>query len=45
VSEAKGNMAGFVHANGNMSSNQSGEGDPAQRDRALIEVDLILRSN
>ncbi len=27
VSEAKDNMAGFVLANGSMSSNQSGEGD------------------
>jgi len=31
-------MAGFVLANGNMSSNQSGEGDIR---RALIEADLV----
>jgi hypothetical protein len=31
-------MAGFVHANGSMSSNQSGEGDIR---RALIEADLV----
>jgi len=38
VSEAKDNMAGFVLANGSMSSNQSGEGDIR---RALIEADLV----
>jgi hypothetical protein len=38
VSEAKGNMAGFVLANGCMTSNQSGEGDIR---RALIEADLV----
>ena len=38
VTEAKGNMAGFVLANGSMSSNQSGEGD-IRRD--LIEADLV----
>ena len=31
-------MAGFVLANGSMSSNQSGEGDIR---RALIEADLV----
>jgi type I restriction enzyme M protein len=31
-------MAGFVFANGSMSSNQSGEGDIR---RALIEADLV----
>ncbi len=59
--EAKDNMAGFVLANGSMSSNQSGDcharsayskpkakpqslprqRDPAVRDRALIEADLV----
>ena len=38
VSEAKDNMAGFVLANGSMSSNQSGEGDIR---RVLIEADLV----
>lgn len=38
VSVAKDNMAGFVLANGSMSSNQSGEGDIR---RALIETDLV----
>ena len=33
-------MAGFVLANGSMSSNQSGEGDIR---RALIEADLVDR--
>ncbi|CAK0766926.1 Type I restriction enzyme HindI methylase subunit [Gammaproteobacteria bacterium] len=35
---APGGMAGFVLANGSMSSNQSGEGDIR---RALIEADLV----
>ncbi len=35
---ASGGMAGFVLANGSMSSNQSGEGDIR---RALIEADLV----
>jgi type I restriction enzyme M protein len=37
-------MAGFVLANGPAdagSSTQSGEGDPAQRDRAPVEADLV----
>jgi len=36
--ETSGGMAGFVLANGSMSSNQSGEGDIR---RALIEADLV----
>ena len=38
VSEAKDNMAGFVLANGSMSSNQSGEGDIR---KVIIEADLV----
>jgi type I restriction-modification system DNA methylase subunit len=38
ISLAPQGMAGFVLANGSMSSNQSGEGDIR---RALIEADLV----
>lgn len=38
VSKARDNMAGFVLANGSMSSNQSGEGEIR---KALIDADLV----
>ena len=47
-SETSTAMAGFVLTNGPAvegSSNQSGEGDPAQRDCALIEADRKMSSD
>ncbi len=44
ISETSTATISFFLANGPAvaeSSNQSGEGDPAQRDRALIEADLV----